>query len=852
MEGILSEIGGLGVPDPILNGYLAIEDMGFHSQARSAQTNPIHQFFQFQVVGLSNYEEKEDQFKKEPAYTFSLLIHDGTRIVEGSNSSWEWDELKLKTSQFPFTMFIAMMSAVGTLMIDSYMMSGFKKYSETNNGIKNRDPEMNIMGHCHGDVTSGVNDRASQLRRYRMVAQVLELGIVVHSVVIGLSMGASDNMCTISPLVAALCFHQFFEGTGLGRCILQADYEMKMKGILVFFFSMTTPLGIAFGVSWAAELHGMVDLLAADFLGKRLQDDMKFQAITYLVVLLGAGGMSVVQIFEDRAEIRKCNMRIVPTKTQKEATYQVVLDTLKLSPCYNAFTITADVPEIYMHQFWFTISKIKDTSSYKFDEPPSHEETVSFVKEISYKRDLQSITELFTDQCINHGEPSLLSSTDVFLGKLQDLINSDCQELKSCGGLYYKKNVDFLELIWEDIMYQVDNRYISAKRRTGMPYPRFTKAIIQHFFSEDKTISMRNKLFMHTIKDASVLGGLKFVSKHDDSQVYGKTIPNAMVFREIMETTTYTTYLAFSTRKAIPKKVRKRTKSATTSKKKGSLMADDNIISEDPDAALELAKSISKTEAEEQEAARLVLETHKCLAIEKSTRIRKQTCVIFKDISTVSKKKPLDQSQKLKGVQVMSVEECLVADTKKAIKASKLATGPQQTAGSSEGVGVMPEVPDEPTVVTGAHDDSEDSWGTESDIEKSDEQNIKEGDVPWIYSDDDEEDDNDDDQSIDIVHMDDDERTESYNEYQAMDDVENNDEDKAKEEKDTDQEPIQDKQAKDKEVKELRQVGLSTTLRASIRSEVLSAVNEYFGSSLGDALQKELQKHTEELRQEYS
>ncbi|PWA82735.1 iron-regulated transporter [Artemisia annua] len=224
-------------------------------------------------------------------------------------------------TKFPFTTFIAMMSAVGTLMIDSYMMSGFKKYSRNNNGIKNPDPETKKMGHCHGDVTSRVDYRASQLRRYRVVAQVLELGIVVHSVVIGLSMGASDNMCTIRPLVAALCFHQFFEGMGLGGCILQADYEMKMKGILVFFFSVTTPLGIALGIllsngyqenSPAAlvvvgvlnavsagllNYMALVDLLAADFLGKRLQDDMKLQAMAYLAVLLGAGGMSVMAIW---------------------------------------------------------------------------------------------------------------------------------------------------------------------------------------------------------------------------------------------------------------------------------------------------------------------------------------------------------------------------------------------------------------------------------------------------------------------------------------------------------------------------------------------------------------------------
>ncbi|GKF04604.1 protein root hair defective 3, partial [Tanacetum coccineum] len=123
-------------PDPILNGYLAIKGLQFTEKCNPMHTNillrsytialahallkiigyvpqiwdsipkpeahkqtPFTNFFNVQVVGLSNYEEKEDQFKKEPAYAFSLLIHTGTRIVEGSNSSWEWDELKLKTSQ---------------------------------------------------------------------------------------------------------------------------------------------------------------------------------------------------------------------------------------------------------------------------------------------------------------------------------------------------------------------------------------------------------------------------------------------------------------------------------------------------------------------------------------------------------------------------------------------------------------------------------------------------------------------------------------------------------------------------------------------------------------------------------
>ncbi|GJT72971.1 hypothetical protein Tco_1032257 [Tanacetum coccineum] len=54
---------------------------------------------------------------------------------------------------------------------------------------------------------------------------------------------------------------------------------------------------------------------------------------------------------EARLKIVECNRRIEFTKPQIEATYQVTLDALKLSPCYFVFLITAGVPEIYMHQF---------------------------------------------------------------------------------------------------------------------------------------------------------------------------------------------------------------------------------------------------------------------------------------------------------------------------------------------------------------------------------------------------------------------------------------------------------------------------------------------------------------------
>lgn len=53
------------------------------------------------------------------------------------------------------------------------------------------------------------------------ILQVLELGILVHSVIIGISLGTTENPKTIKPLIIALSFHQFFEGMGLGGCISQ-------------------------------------------------------------------------------------------------------------------------------------------------------------------------------------------------------------------------------------------------------------------------------------------------------------------------------------------------------------------------------------------------------------------------------------------------------------------------------------------------------------------------------------------------------------------------------------------------------------------------------------------------------
>ncbi|KAJ4823452.1 synaptonemal complex protein zip1 [Turnera subulata] len=232
---------------------------------------------------------------------------------------------------FPFSGFVAMLSAIGTLMIDSFATGYYRrqhfnkiKQGSVDEESTGEEHEGHVHvhthathGHAHGSA-SPTHDSMPELIRHRIVSQVLELGIVVHSVIIGISLGASQSPVTIKPLLAALSFHQFFEGMGLGGCISQAKFESTSTAIMATFFSLTTPVGIAIGIAvqsvyqenstTALIVEGifnsasagiliymaLVDLLAADFMNPRMQSNVRIQLGANLSLLLGAGCMSVL------------------------------------------------------------------------------------------------------------------------------------------------------------------------------------------------------------------------------------------------------------------------------------------------------------------------------------------------------------------------------------------------------------------------------------------------------------------------------------------------------------------------------------------------------------------------------
>ncbi|KAK6141216.1 hypothetical protein DH2020_025041 [Rehmannia glutinosa] len=214
-----------------------------------------------------------------------------------------------------------MVAAIGTLMVDTYATSYYGRRRAVKDSAAVKGEEAGVVpvhthGHSHGSVT--LESGETEQLRHRVISQVLELGIIVHSVIIGIALGASQSPNTIKPLIAALSFHQFFEGIGFGGCITQAKFNARAVAIMVTFFSLTTPIGIVIGIGitnvysetspTALIVQGvfnsasagiliymaLVDLLAADFMSPKMQSNSKLRLWANAALLLGAGCMSLL------------------------------------------------------------------------------------------------------------------------------------------------------------------------------------------------------------------------------------------------------------------------------------------------------------------------------------------------------------------------------------------------------------------------------------------------------------------------------------------------------------------------------------------------------------------------------
>ncbi|GJU31388.1 hypothetical protein Tco_1174977 [Tanacetum coccineum] len=228
---------------------------------------------------------------------------------------------------------------------------------------------------------------------------------------------------------------------------------------------------------------------------------------------------------ENRLKIGKSNLRLSTNLKSKEPTIQVVLDALKLTPFYNAFEISVDVPKIYMQEFWVTITRHHSSLRFKLDGK-SH--TVN----VDNFRDAQNLPQT----------PCRKTTA------LESLRLSRAQIL---WGIYYNKQVDYVYLLWEDLVFQVENK--NSKKNNDMYYPCFTKVIVDYFMAKDQAIPRRNMMFWHYTKDDFMFTTIRVISKHKDTQEYSAILPQHLTNQAMLESEAFKTYRAYATGEKAPK-----------------------------------------------------------------------------------------------------------------------------------------------------------------------------------------------------------------------------------------------------------------------------------------------------------
>ncbi|XP_073042584.1 zinc transporter 4, chloroplastic-like [Primulina eburnea] len=258
-------------------------------------------------IGTQYYARKQDRQSQIVARTDSLDAISESGIIQAEPRGWK---SKVFGEEEGGAMHIVGMHA--------HAAHHRHSHSQEEGACEGRIPE-HSHGHSHSyGIGNGEDDAGI---RHIVVSQVLELGIVSHSVIIGLSLGVSHSPCTVKPLIGALSFHQFFEGFALGGCISQARFRTLHSTIMACFFALTTPIGISVGMGISSIYNSdspralviegifdsisagilvymaLVDLIAADFLSKRMSCNVRLQVLSYFALFIGATLMSLLALW---------------------------------------------------------------------------------------------------------------------------------------------------------------------------------------------------------------------------------------------------------------------------------------------------------------------------------------------------------------------------------------------------------------------------------------------------------------------------------------------------------------------------------------------------------------------------
>nr|GFA27019.1 hypothetical protein [Tanacetum cinerariifolium] len=186
-----------------------------------------------------------------------------------------------------------------------------------------------------------------------------------------------------------------------------------------------------------------------------------------------------------RLRIGRRNFRLPSDIKSKESTLQVVYDVLRQSPFFKAFLVTADVPEIYIQEFWATAYVHQHSIRFKMDtrknivdleafremlhisprvsgqsfvELPFEEEILEFLRFLGHSAQIKILTDVNVNKLFQPWRSFAAVINKCLTGKSSGFDSLRLSQAQILWGLYHRRNVDYAFLIWEDFVYQVEHK----------------------------------------------------------------------------------------------------------------------------------------------------------------------------------------------------------------------------------------------------------------------------------------------------------------------------------------------------------------------------------------------------------
>ncbi|GJU71862.1 hypothetical protein Tco_1263267 [Tanacetum coccineum] len=156
----------------------------------------------------------------------------------------------------------------------------------------------------------------------------------------------------------------------------------------------------------------------------------------------------------------------MPLLLQHDISHSLLLLKSLLSICINSGLPSANTPHHIdsrstrkdsLEVFREILNICPKVPGKEFDEPSTKEEALSFIRELGHSGEIGYITDIIVDHLHQPWRTFTSIINKCLCGKVSGLDKIRLLRVQILWGMYYKKNLDFVDLIWEDLAYQIDN-----------------------------------------------------------------------------------------------------------------------------------------------------------------------------------------------------------------------------------------------------------------------------------------------------------------------------------------------------------------------------------------------------------